>query len=315
MYWAFRMKWLRTIPFVICLLLVQEGVSQSFAFQTSLTDKFSEKRFKIMTQNVEVFNIYSWQKRENARDKILKDVMDADPDVLLFQEFFSHNENGVENNNIEHFKNLTSLNNYHFNIRIKAGDKHDRHFGVVAFSKYPIVNKGEIKLEDTRNQIAFCDIQLPENKIVRLFNVHLQSIYLNHDEFDFSYEKYAEEPPSMLSKPLSIMRKLKRAYAKRGIQTKKLIEAIEKSPYPVVVCGDFNDTPVSFTYNSLKKYLKDAFLEDGLGIGATYAGAIPALRIDYIFADPRLEVLNFHKFNKRNADHYGLITELSYEAL
>lgn len=315
LYWAFRLKWWHTLPFIIALFILKDGVSQTFAFQTSLSDKFIEKRLKVMTQNVEVFNVYAWQKIENARDKILKDVMEIDPDVLMFQEFYSHDKRGAENNNIEHFINLTALNEYHFSARIKSGEKQDRHFGVIIYSKYPIIKKGEIKLENTRNQIAYCDVQLPENKIVRVFNVHLQSIYFSHNEFDFTFEQNAKAPPSMLTKPLGILKKLKQAYGKRGIQTNKLVEAIQESPYPVILCGDFNDTPVSYTYNSLKKHLNDAFLQDGLGIGATYAGIIPALRIDYIFSDPRLEVLSFRKLNNRNADHYGLVTELSYEGL
>lgn len=313
-YWAFRTKWYALL-FVVALFLVRNGISQSFAMRTSLTDNYTEKRIKVMTQNVEVFNIYAWQKIENARDKILKTVMEENPDVLLFQEFYSKNKVGAENNNIEHFKNLTALKDYHFNVRIQAGKNRDSHFGLVIFSKFPISNKGEIKLENTRNQIIYCDVQLPEGEQIRIINAHLQSIYLSQDEFDFSYEKSAEKPPSLFTKPLGILRKLKRAYSKRGVQTNLLKKALEKSPHPVILCGDFNDTPVSFTYNTISKYLNDAFLCDGLGIGTTYAGAIPALRIDYIFADPRLEVLNFKKLKERNADHFGLVSEFAYDGL
>ena len=268
-----------------------------------------------MTQNVEVFNIYAWQEIKNARDKILKVVMNEEPDILLFQEFYSRNKTSDDNNNIEQFKNLTPLKDYSFKVRIKAGDAKDKHYGMVIYSKYPIVNKGELTLENTRNQIMFCDVQLPDSKIVRVFNAHLQSIYLNHDEFDFNYELDAEAPPSMFKKPLSIMRKLRQAYTKRGAQVNQLTAAIEQSPYPVILCGDFNDTPVSYTYNSVKKYLNDAFLKDGLGIGSTYAGNIPALRIDYIFTDPVFNVLYFKKLTEKNADHYGLITEVSYDGI
>ncbi len=266
-----------------------------------------------MTQNVEVFNVYDWQTIKNARDKILKSVMDEAPDVLFFQEFYSHNKVGADRNNVEQFKRLTSLKNHYFNVRIKAGNYKDRHFGMTIFSKYPIINKGEIPLENTRNQIIFADIELPQGTIVRVFNAHLQSIYLSHDEFDFSYEESGDAPPAWFTKPLGIMRKLKRAFAKRALQTNQLTKAIENSPYPVILCGDFNDTPVSYTYNEFKKHLNDAYLCDGFGIGATYAGIIPFLRIDYIFTDPQFEVLSFKQLNnERTADHYALICEIAY---
>ena len=54
---------------------------------------------------------------------------------------------------------------------------------------------------------------------------------------------------------------------------------------PHVICGDLNDTPFSFTYKLMTEKHADSFQEVGQGIGSTYAGLLPGLRIDYIFAE------------------------------
>ena len=56
---------------------------------------------------------------------------------------------------------------------------------------------------------------------------------------------------------------------------------MKTSPYPVIVCGDFNDTPLSYVYNQFNTNLVDAYRETATGIGVTYAGRVPAGRIDY----------------------------------
>jgi endonuclease/exonuclease/phosphatase (EEP) superfamily protein YafD len=80
------------------------------------------------------------------------------------------------------------------------------------------------------------------------------------------------------------------------------------SPYPIILCGDFNDTPTSFTYKQLSEGLNDSFANAGLGIGQTYNGKFPALRIDYILYSPELEIVNFKTSEVSLSDHYPIIS-------
>ena len=102
------------------------------------------------------------------------------------------------------------------------------------------------------------------------------------------------------------------AYIRVG-QSQKVLAHIRKSPYPVVVGGDFNETPSSFIYREFNNELKDAFRTAGSGFGSTYAGKIPLLKIDYLFYDPRLRVLEHKIERKPFSDHYPVRTRLSWE--
>ena len=88
---------------------------------------------------------------------------------------------------------------------------------------------------------------------------------------------------------------------------------MNNSPYKVIVCGDFNDTPQSYTYNLLSENLNDSFKTKGVGFGTTYAGSIPALRIDYILTHEKIKVQS-HKILKENySDHFPVICKFLFE--
>jgi endonuclease/exonuclease/phosphatase (EEP) superfamily protein YafD len=101
--------------------------------------------------------------------------------------------------------------------------------------------------------------------------------------------------------------KLKTAYIKRAEQAKKVTHHRKSSPYPVIVCGDFNDTPVSFAYHKMSTGLKDAFLQKGKGRGNTYLGRF-SLRIDYILYSNGIEALEFDKIEAELSDHYPILS-------
>ena len=106
-----------------------------------------------------------------------------------------------------------------------------------------------------------------------------------------------------------MMGKLRGAYKKRSVQAEMLHEKIKESPYPVIVCGDFNDVPNSYTYYTAKGNLLDAFLKKGSGFGRTFRFISPTLRIDYILADKKFEVTGFNKIEVNYSDHYPIIAD------
>jgi endonuclease/exonuclease/phosphatase family metal-dependent hydrolase len=88
---------------------------------------------------------------------------------------------------------------------------------------------------------------------------------------------------------------------------------MSQSPYPVIAAGDFNDTPLSYTYSILSNKMRDVFYERGKGIGTTYSGKIPFLRIDYILTDLCFTPLKFSIIKKKYSDHYPIAALVSYE--
>ena len=100
---------------------------------------------------------------------------------------------------------------------------------------------------------------------------------------------------------------MKSAFLKREMQTDVLLDHMNNSPFPVQICGDFNDTPSSYAYNSLSKNRTDAFVESGSGFGTTYAGEFfPAFRIDFMLYDPPYHSTGFERHRIRYSDHYPI---------
>jgi endonuclease/exonuclease/phosphatase family metal-dependent hydrolase len=138
--------------------------------------------------------------------------------------------------------------------------------------------------EAGRGRVLQADLETPSGT-VRVFNVHLQSLY-------FSQADYAavEDGPSR-EEGLRLLSLVTRASQARAVQARELSRRMEESPFPVVVCGDFNDSPMSYAMRRLRKgRARDTFEAAGLGLGGTHVGKVPGLRIDGILADTTLAV-------------------------
>lgn len=112
---------------------------------------------------------------------------------------------------------------------------------------------------------------------------------------------------------LHLSRKLGAAYRIRGPQADNVSKHIASSPYPVLVVGDFNDLPSSYAYTKIRGNMKDAFVERGFGLGWTFSESILKFRIDHIFYDDAIELIDFKLDNKvRYSDHYPLYCKINY---
>ena len=96
------------------------------------------------------------------------------------------------------------------------------------------------------------------------------------------------------------------------MQAKIVEKFIEKSPYKVIVCGDFNDVPLSYTYQTIAKDLNDTFSEKAVGFAYTYNTRYKLLRIDNILVSPEIEVASYEVDSKIDlSDHYPVISRLT----
>ena len=120
------------------------------------------------------------------------------------------------------------------------------------------------------------------NDSIRIYNVHLASNWFESEDYEFL------ERPSVEGAE-SIIERLKTSFFKRAKQVKAIKAHMSTSPYPIILCGDFNDTPTSFSYKQLSEGLIDSFTYAGTGLGQTYNGKFPKLRIDYILHSPEFK--------------------------
>ncbi len=141
-----------------------------------------------------------------------------------------------------------------------------------------------------------------------VYTTHLQSVLFRKKEFR-DLEKIKNVEDSLLDASMSIANKLRQAYRFRGEQARLVRAEIKTAPFPLIMCGDFNDVPNSYTYFQIKGDLQDAFLKRGFGIGRTFASLSPTLRIDYMFATDNLKVLQCKKVELPYSDHYPVIAD------
>ena len=144
---------------------------------------------------------------------------------------------------------------------------------------------------------------------IRIYNLHLESLHFGKSDYEVLQNPDLEEKNTW-RKLRNVAGKIKRASARRADQANTIKNHIAQSPYPVIVCGDFNDTPVSYTYRQITADLQDTFQKKGRGFGATYAGPLPALRIDYILTDQRFRILSHAVFREADSDHYPIVSQL-----
>lgn len=271
-------------------------------------DTTATTSLKIMSYNVRNFDLYNWSENEEARESMMELIRVEDPDMVCFQEFYT--EDIGEFHNVKFLVNNLNYKYYHFEQTLTLRGKD--HWGLAIFSKHPIKKRDKVTFSNSKNNLAaYTDIDVM-GQVVRLFNVHLQSIHLGKRDLKYvkSLKGLKKEDLSKIEEHIqsstSILLKLKEAYRKRAIQAQDLAQHINRSPYPVIVCGDFNDTPTSYTYQMVKQDMKDAFLESGLGLGGTYNGPLPSFRIDYIFTDSTFLIHDFDVIHKDYSDHYPI---------
>ena len=179
--------------------------------------------------------------------------------------------------------------------------------GVAILSKHPIIKKGQVPFKRSYNAAVWADIKLPSGGKVRVYSIHLQSNRVSEDAQNLAENVDLQEKETWQGIK-GMFRKYKAALLKRAEQAELVAEHMAKSPHPVIVGADLNDTPQSFAYHQIinARSMQDAFAVAGRGFGTTYAGAIPALRIDYIFSETSLPVMDHHIYKEPFSDHYAV---------
>lgn len=270
------------------------------------TEPTSGIPWKVMSYNVRLFDVYnpSLEGRNTTKDSIMDYIRSENPDIICFQEFY--HQDGNESFKTRDFLTKTlGYSNYH--ERYSHRIRNRQNFGICMVSKYPMIAKGDVMFKNFNNTDNYCiyaDI-VKNNDTIRVYDIHLQSIKLQQEDYELFGEKN-KQSGSKKSTVSLLIDKLRIAYPARAEQARRVVEHMETSPYPVVVCGDFNDTPMSYVYNQFSTRLIDSFRESNSGIGVTYAGRVPAGRIDYVFHSEDIEAHNFKIQQKAFSDHLAV---------
>lgn len=266
---------------------------------------------RVMTWNVEHFAILEHKTHPETKQKMLDLINQYQPDIACFQEMVAGDQSPKAINYLPDFMQRLSFADQFYSYNEKLDFDGNHHFGIIIFSKYPIVNKQTISNypHDYNSIFQYVDI-VKGMDTLRVFNIHLQSL-----KFTSGNLKYIDDPEfedkEAIAQSKSIIGKFKVGFLKRKLQAERIRAEMEKSPYPLIICGDFNDVPNSYAYHTIGKGLKNAFEERGTGIGRTFSGIAPTLRIDNIFVDSRFGVDQYTRIAKKMSDHFPVIADIS----
>lgn len=293
-----RKKWKLAAVSGIFILIGYNHFSNYVNF-TLFNNTPPENSIQVLSYNVRYFDLYNWTDNIKTRNKIIDYLKEKDADILCFQEFYTDREK--EFATTDDLIKILSAKNYYDRYTATAYQRHS--FGIATFTKYPIANKGMVNLPDSENICIYTDLVVDQDTI-RVYNCHLESIRFGEEHYKFIDELQFDINERQIEGARSLANKMKQAYMKRAEQAEIIAEHIQESPFPVILCGDFNDTPVSYTYHTISNGLYDAFAESGVGFAKSYAGELPALRIDYILHSKEFNSYGFDHGTEPLSDHF-----------
>ena len=290
-YWALQFK-KRLILSGLVLLLGITFINKFYKFSAP-TFTVEEKDFTVMSYNVRLLNVFQWIDRNDVPSDIVNFVNEKNPDILCIQEYAPSAK--IDLKVYRHRYIFTTGN------QIKSGQ--------AIFSKFPIINQGNITFPKSNNNVVYADIKKGKD-IIRVYNMHLQSIKISPDvnEIDENIDAINQQ------KSQKLLNRISKAFKQQQQQAEIFREHKVTSIYPTVICGDMNNSAFSYVYRSIKGNMKDTFEEAGIGFGATYKFRYYPARIDYIFADENMQVKSFESFpDFVNSDHFPIMARLSYD--
>jgi len=290
-YWGIQFK-KRMILSGLVLLMGITFINKFYKFSAKNFPE-DEKDFTVMSYNVRLFNVFKWLGRDDIPEIIFAFINDKNPDILCIQEY-SNSAN-------------IDLKVYPHKYILVAGDQIKT--GQAIFSKFPIINQGNIAFPNSNNNVVFADIKKGKD-IIRVYNMHLQSIRISPDVNEINENIDALNQ----GKSQRLFSRISKAFKQQQQQAEIIKEHKKDCSYPIIFCGDMNNSAFSYVYRSIKGKLNDSFEEAGVGFGATYKFRYYPARIDYIFADENMTVKKFESFpDFENSDHYPIMAKLSME--
>lgn len=287
-YWAIQFKRQIFLSGLVLLLGIT-FINKFYKFSSSqLVSETTD--LKLMSYNVRLFNKFEWSDKTTVAVEISDFVKLQEPDVLCIQEF----------------SNAADFDYSYFPHKfiLSKGDKIKT--GQAIFSNYEIINSGEVIFPESNNNVIFADLKR-EKDTIRVYNMHLQSIKITPDVNELNDDIQGINQ----KKSERMLKRMSTAFKVQQQQAEILMEHRNSCKYPIIICGDMNNSAFSYVYRIIRGDLQDSFEEAGSGFGKTYDFKYYPARIDYIFADKKFKVKHFNNFPEVvDSDHFPIISIL-----
>lgn len=275
------------------------------------------KKLKIITYNSQLFGLYQNESSVDivnteympAMDSFLQVLKRENADVVCLQEVYAK---------------AGGLKALALFLKAEGGYDHSqtytlserRPYGMIVLSKYAIKRWKPLPLgSNTGNMAMWVDIEIPSeytflrNARIRIYNLHLQSFRFAKKDYEVM-QKQKEQKEIDMEGSKGIISRLRLGYQRRAQQVGIVKQSVLNCDLPKVICGDFNDIPVSYSYRQLSAGMRDAFVEAGSGLETTYKGSMPSFRIDYVLFDNPMRAVNYKGIKEVPSDHKLLVAEL-----
>jgi endonuclease/exonuclease/phosphatase family metal-dependent hydrolase len=287
LFWLSFGRWYAILS-MICLIGGYQRIQNFIQLGIHQTDDHDQ------VVRIGTYNVFSFHKVSQSEDRvkrtfeqIVKEL--GNPDLICLQESVYIGWHGQSPKDYPH-------------VFLVPGS------GTVILSKFRIVGQGQIKFEQVQSLSGWVDVVIGQGT-VRVFGLHLMSNRITEESEQLLEEVKIRDGRTWVMAG-GLVKKYSAASARRATQADVIRQQIDASPYPTIVVGDFNDTPQSYAYETLRgSHLKDSFVARGSGIGTTYGGSIPGLRFDYVLADSAFSITAHHVLKLPYSDHYAVVAE------
>ncbi len=293
LYWLIRRRWLLALIPVITIACCVPYIGTIVQFRSSdHTAADTQRGIKVASYNVAMFG------RETSgfmAQDILANMRRQKVDICCLQEY----------NNISGDKKNTDAYHEYFPYHQKGRDD------MIIFSRYPIKNSKAILFDDTNNSAMWADIDV-NGREIRVFNVHLQTTGITRTMHQAAKLKVQQSHDFSDSRFMqAIFGNYTLGMMFRVGQAVTVANEKRESVNPCILCGDFNDVPYSYVYNTMLGNMVDGFKECGSGWMYTYRG-MKSVRIDYIFHDQSLKGLTYYCDQQLTySDHYPVYMKIA----
>ncbi len=294
----------------IPILLGWGQIQKTFAFNSTrvFVEKKSPGSIRVVSWNVARFIELRKNKNKGSdtRSKMMDLIREQHADILCFQEFQTSRDPRYYDN-IEPIRAM-GYPYYYFSFD-EDGDQN--YYSSIIFSKYPIIDTAKIRFpRPSLPEVLLRTDLLAGDDTISIYTTHLQSFQLGPVDYR-RIDAIKSGQDSVISNSRNIFAKWKRGVVNRTLQAEITRDEKLKQNYSSILCADLNEIPNSYSYAQVRGKMQDAFLEKGSGIGRTFLGLSPTLRIDYIFADKRFEVRQFTRRKQEYSDHLMLVADLA----
>ncbi len=308
LYWIIRWRW-RMMLFVGLFLLI--GLFDlSLFFKPVVRRDYNNGEYSRNSMLVASYNVrglYDKAGQSISSDKVAELMMEQEPDIICFQEFSYIRAKTSA-------KLLSLMDDYNVVVGTEGLQPNVRRpTPLVIMSKYPILGTGctiESEQDSIIHHSIWADVKV-ENDTLRVYNNHLESTSISaSDEAYISNRGYLTDT-TYRSEIRSISSRIQNSSIVRAQQVDHIVAAMESFDGDKIVCGDFNDTPKSYTYGKLSRGLQDCFSEAGRGYSHTYSGFLNLLRIDYILVSESFEVESYEVIDEDEvSDHLPVFARI-----